>query len=185
MKNKLKVREISYIALGTALICACAWLNIPFTVPVTMQSFAVCVIAALLGLRCSLWSVSLYILLGAVGAPVFALFQGGVAVLLGASGGYIFGFLILAATVGYASERYGRSMPVLIVSMSVGMLLCYAVGSLWYALVYTQDAASVKTIFGLCVLPYLLPDGAKIFLAALLSRRLYPILCRKSGSPVK
>lgn len=180
MKNKFKAREISYIALGTALICACAWISIPFTVPITMQSFAVCLLAALLGLRGGLWAVSLYILLGAAGLPVFSLFRGGLGVLFGAGGGYIFGFLLLAASVGYASERFGRGMRVLMVSMSVGTLLCYVLGSLWYALVYAQGSASIKSILGLYVLPFVFPDAVKIFLAALISRRIYPIIRAKS-----
>jgi len=180
MREKLKAREISYIALGTALICACAWLSIPFTVPITMQSFAVCLLAALLGLRGGLWAVSLYILLGAAGLPVFSLFRGGLGVLFGAGGGYIFGFILLALSVGYASERFGRGMRVLIASMSVGTLLCYALGSLWYALVYAQGSDSIKSILGLYVLPFVFPDAVKIFLAALLSKRIYPIIHAKS-----
>ena len=174
MKNKLHAGEISYIALGTALICVCAWLSIPFTVPITMQSFAVCLLAALLGLRSGLWAVSLYILLGAAGLPVFSLFRGGLGVLFGAGGGYIFGFVLIAVTVGLAAERYGRKMPVLLVSMSVGMLLCYGLGTLWYALVYTQDETSIKAILGLYVLPFVFPDAVKIFMAAILVKRLYP-----------
>ena len=180
MKNKLDSRKISYIALGAALICVCAWISIPFTVPITMQSFAVCLLAALLGLRGGLCTVTVYILLGAVGLPVFSLFRGGLGVLFGAGGGYIVGFVLLAAVVGCASEHFGREMPVLLVSMSVGMIMCYALGSLWYGLVYAQGSASVKSILGLYVLPFVLPDAVKIFLAALLSRRIYPIIQAKS-----
>lgn len=180
MKNKLDARKISYIALGTALICACAWLSIPFTVPITMQSFAVCLLAALLGLRGGLWAVSLYILLGAAGLPVFSLFRGGFGVLFGAGGGYIFGFFLLAAIVGHATERFGRGMPVLIASMSMGMLLCYGLGTIWYALVYTQDETSIDAILGLYVLPFVFPDAVKIFLAAILAKRLYPVIKAKN-----
>lgn len=176
MRQKLNAREISYTGLGTALICACAWLSIPFAVPVTMQSFAVCLLAALLGLRGGLLSVTLYILLGAVGLPVFSLFRGGIGVLLGAGGGYIFGFLPMAAAVGFAADKNGRTMPVLLLSMGIGTLLCYTAGSLWYALVYTQGEESIKAILVLYVLPFVAPDAVKIFLASLLTRRLYPLL---------
>ena len=176
MKDRLDIREITYIALGTALICVCAWLSVPFAVPVTMQSFAVCLLAALLGLRGGLWCVLLYILLGTVGLPVFSLFRGGMGVLLGAGGGYILGFLLTAAVVGYAAEKHGRTMPALILSMALGLVLCYMSGTAWYALVYTQGESSLGAILALCVLPYVFPDGVKVFLAAMLAVRLYPIL---------
>ena len=176
MKDRLDIWEITYIALGTALICVCAWLSVPFAVPVTMQSFAVCLLAALLGLRGGLWCVLLYILLGTVGLPVFSLFRGGMGVLLGAGGGYILGFLLTAAVVGYAAEKHGRTMPALILSMALGLVLCYMSGTAWYALVYTQGESSLGAILALCVLPYVFPDGVKVFLAAMLAVRLYPIL---------
>ena len=181
MKNRLDIREITYIALGTALICVCAWLSIPLSVPVPMQSFAVCLLAALLGLRGGMWCVLLYILLGAVGLPVFSLFRGGLGVLLGAGGGYIFGFLLTAAVVGHWAEKHGRTMHALILSMALGIILCYVSGTLWYALVYTQGERGMGMILALCVLPYIVPDGIKIFLAAMLAKRLYPVLNFRRG----
>lgn len=184
MKQKLTTAEISYAALSIALITVCSWLSIPLSIPFTFQTFAVCLVAALLGVRLGLVSVICYILLGMIGAPVFAGFRGGFDVLLGTTGGYIIGFLFTALTVGLAAERLGRKLPVLLISMAAGLLLCYAFGTTWFMVVYTRNSGTVGLVTALswCVFPYLLPDTAKATLAALLTLRLYPILQKKRGS---
>ena len=177
---KLSVREIAYIAIGIALIAVCSWISVPMTIPFTLQTFAVCLITALLGLKGGLWTVAGYILLGAVGIPVFSGFRGGPGALLGTTGGYIVGFLFTALTVGMAVQRKGRKLPVLVLSMAAGILLCYTFGTAWFMLVYSRGTGpiSLGTALGWCVLPYLIPDGVKVVLAALLTRRLHPLIFR-------
>ena len=174
----LSVRDLAEIAIGAALIAVCSWLSVPMTVPFTLQTFAVCLLAALFGLRLGLWTVVCYLLLGAVGAPVFAGFSGGIAALLGPTGGYLVGFLFTALAVGLAVERRGRKLTVLIAAMALGILLCYTFGTAWFVLVYTRSNGpiTVGAALGMCVFPYLLPDAVKIALAAILTKRLAPIL---------
>ncbi len=181
MKNATPVRELAFAAMGAALIAVCSWLSIPAAVPFTLQTFAVCLVTALFGLRCGLWSVGLYLLLGAVGAPVFSGFKGGVAALLGTTGGYLVGFLFTALIVGFAVEKLGRRLWVLVFSMALGILACYAFGTAWFVWVYTRHTGpiGVGAALAWCVLPYLLPDAVKIALAAVLTGRLYPILGRE------
>ena len=184
MIKKFSAKDISFTALGIALIAVCSWLSIPFTVPFTLQTFAVCLVAALFGVRLGLLTVAGYILLGSIGVPVFAGFKGGFGVLLGATGGYIVGFLFTAFITGFAVERFGRKLPVLIVSMALGILVCYAFGTAWFMVVYAGNSGPVGllTALGWCVFPYLLPDAAKIILASLLTMRLHPILQKGSIS---
>ena len=179
MKTKT-TRELALIAMGAALIAVCSWLSVPAAIPFTLQTFAVCLVTAVFGLRMGLWTVAVYLLLGAVGAPVFSGFKGGIGALLGTTGGYLIGFLFTALTVGLAVERFGRRLPVLVGAMALGILLCYAFGTAWFIFVYSRGSGpvGVGTALGWCVLPYLLPDAVKIALAALLTRRLYPILNR-------
>lgn len=185
MQNKLTTSDLASVAMGAALIAVCSWISVPSLLPsmapFTMQTFAVCLVAALFGRRLGLWTVAAYLLLGAVGAPVFAGFKGGVAGLLGTTGGYLVGFLFTALAVGSAVDRLGRRIPVLALSMAWGILLCYAFGTAWYVLVYarTSGAVGVGTALARCVVPYLIPDGIKLSLAALLTRRLYPVLRRQ------
>lgn len=179
MKTKT-TRELALIAMGAALIAVCSWLSVPAAIPFTLQTFAVCLVTAVFGLRMGLWTVAVYLLLGAVGAPVFSGFKGGLGALLGTTGGYLIGFLFTALTVGLAVERFGRRLPVLVGAMALGILLCYAFGTAWFIFVYSRGSGpvGVGTALAWCVLPYLLPDAVKIALAALLTRRLYPILNR-------
>ena len=177
----LSAREISYTALGIALIAVCSWISVPMTIPFTLQTFAVCLVTGLLGLKLGLWSVAGYILLGAVGVPVFSGFRGGPGALLGTTGGYIVGFLFTALIVGFAVGRYGRKLPALLISMALGVLVCYAFGTAWFMVVYARGTGpiSLATALGWCVLPYLIPDAVKIVLAALLTRRLHPLIFRR------
>ena len=184
MNNKLSVRDMALVALGAALIAVCSWISVPSPlpsgVPFTLQTFAVCLLAALYGWRKGLWTVVCYLLLGAVGLPVFAGFKGGIGALLGVTGGYLVGFLFTALVIGLAADRLGRKLPVLLIAMVLGLALCYAFGTVWFLRVYTSSKGpmGVGAALGLCVAPYLLPDGAKIVLAAVLTRRLYPLLMK-------
>ncbi|MBQ9210554.1 MAG: biotin transporter BioY [Clostridia bacterium] len=178
--KKLSTREITYVALSIALIAVCSWISIPMTIPFTLQTFAVCLVTGLLGLKLGLWSVGGYILLGAIGVPVFSGFRGGLGALLGTTGGYIVGFLFTALAVGLAVRRFGRKLWPLILSMVVGILLCYAFGTAWFMIVYARATGpiSLGTALGWCVFPYLIPDAVKLTLAALLTLRLYPLISK-------
>ena len=175
---KLTTRQLCAIAMGVALIAVCSWISIPAMVPFTLQTFAVCFVTAVFGLRMGLWTVAVYLLLGAVGAPVFTGFKGGFGALLGTTGGYLVGFLFTALIVGLAVEKLGRKIWILILSMAVGILLCYTFGTAWFMIVYARNSGPIGlgTALGWCVIPYLIPDGIKIALAAFLTDRLYPIL---------
>ena len=174
----LSARELSLAAIGIALIAVCSWISVPMMIPFTLQTFAVCLISALLGLKLSLWTVAGYILLGAVGIPVFSGFRGGPGALLGATGGYIVGFFFTALAVGLAVKKFGFKLPVLLISMALGILLCYAFGTAWFMGVYARGTGPVSlgTALSWCVVPYLIPDAAKIALASLLALRLRPIV---------
>ncbi|MBQ6427258.1 MAG: biotin transporter BioY [Oscillospiraceae bacterium] len=175
---RISIREIAYTALGVALLIICSWLSVPLTVPFTMQTFAVCLVAALFGLKIGMLAVAVYLLLGIAGVPVFAGFEGGLGYLLGATGGYLVGFLLTALVVGIAADKRGRGKKVLISAMVIGVLLCYALGTAWFVLVYTRTSGPVGVATALvwCVLPYVIPDIVKIVMAALLTNRLHPLL---------
>lgn len=164
-------RDMAYIAMSTSLISVCAWVSVPSAVPFTMQTFAVFLAARVLASRRALAAVSLYVLLGAIGLPVFAGMQGGLGVLLGATGGYISGFLPAAFFAGlrHSGKRDGM---VDIILMILGLLICYTFGTLWYALGYLGGMEGIGAALTACVLPYVIPDLLKILLAAVVARRL-------------
>lgn len=173
-KTNTHIREMVYVALFAALIAICSWISIPTTVPITLQTLGICVAAGLLGKKLGTLSVLVYVLLGAVGLPVFAGFSGGLGVLLGTTGGYVLGFLFTALATGLVTERLGRSTPVMALGMVLGVVLCYFFGTVWFMVVYanTSGPVGVFTALSWCVFPFVVPDLCKIALAILLVRRL-------------
>jgi biotin transport system substrate-specific component len=143
-----------------------------------MQTFGVFLAVGLLGGRNGTLAVLVYILLGAAGLPVFSGFSGGIGHLFGATGGYIIGFVFSALLMWLAEALFGKSNKVLIASMVAGLLVCYAFGTVWFMVVYARDSGSIGLITALswCVFPYIIPDALKILLAAVLTRRLRPLI---------
>lgn len=171
---------ITYVAMCIALLTVCAWISIPFSVSFTMQTFAVFLIAALSDWKQSLTAVVLYVMLGVLGAPVFAGFQAGPAVFSGATGGYLIGFACSMLIIGLSVQRWGQTRAVLLVSMLLSLAVCYLCGTLWYWRLYlsVSDRVSFFAALGICVLPFLIPDILKMMLAIALTHRLSPCLQR-------
>lgn len=173
MKSKFRVVDLAYMAVCAALIAICSWISIPATVPFTLQTFAVFAVLGILGGRRGTVSVCIYILLGAIGIPVFAGFNGGIGVLLGTTGGYIIGFIFIGLIYWFAESRFGDKMAVRILAMVIGLVVCYAFGTAWFLFVYARRAGAIAvgTALSWCVLPFLLPDFAKMALAVALAGR--------------
>ncbi len=176
-KKLFNVREITFIAMFTALIAVCSWISVPMPaplVPFTMQTFAICHTISLLGLKNGTASVVLYILLGALGAPVFAGFKSGGTALLGSTGGYIIGFVLTAVITGAILRQFGRSIPVMAIAMVLGIAVCYTFGTVWFMVVYANANGPIGLVSALsmCVFPFIIPDLVKIALAIFISRRI-------------
>lgn len=170
-----KILNLTYIAMGAALIALCAWITIPIgPVPFTMHTFAVITIAGIFGWKRGTISVLVYIASGALGAPVFSGFKGGIGALAGVTGGYIVGFIFTALIVGLISERTRKIVP-LALGMLGGILCCYAFGTVWFIVIYTRSTGAIGLISVLskCVFPYILPDMIKIALGITLTKRLH------------
>jgi len=172
MKNST-TRKISFAALFCAFIAVCSWISIPTPggIAFTLQTFAVLVAAALLGWKYGTAAVAVYIALGAVGAPVFSGFRGGIGVIAGISGGYIVGFIFSALIVGISKQIFGTRLLHLAVSMTIGVLVCYAFGTAWFCIVYPGEMTFLSAL-SICVVPYVPFDAAKIAGAAVITKRL-------------
>ena len=181
---KFRTKDLCYMALMAVLIAVCSWISIQTVVPFTLQTFAVFCALELLGGARGTIAVAVYLLLGAVGVPVFAGFTGGLGILLGSTGGYLLGFL-LTGLVYWLFERLGRSLWLRVAALLLGLALCYAFGTLWFIEVYSRanGPLSVMTALSWCVLPFLLPDGLKLALALLLSARVKPLLKLDEAKP--
>ncbi|MDY5613308.1 biotin transporter BioY [Dysosmobacter sp.] len=173
VSSRLRTRDLTYIALFAVLMAVCAWITIPMTVPFTLQIFAVFAALATLGGRRGTYAVAVYLLLGAVGLPVGAGFQGGLGWLLGTTGGYIVGFLCIALIYWLLTAKLGESLPVKALACVLGLLVCYLFGTVWFIVVYgrTTGPVGIMTALGWCVFPYVVPDLLKLVLAVTLSQR--------------
>ena len=173
--KKLTVRDLVLCALMAALLAVCAWISFPvLEIAYTLQTFGVFFALLVLGGARGTLAILVYILLGAVGLPVFSGFRGGFGVLLGTTGGYIFGFLLSGLLYWALTALLGNKGWVRLLAMVLGLLLCYAAGTGWFLLVYLQKTGpiSLGVVLAKCVVPFLLPDAVKLTLAWLLSHRL-------------
>ena len=178
MKRNYRTVDLVYIALGAVLIAVCSWISIPTTVPFTMQTFAMFFVLSTLGGKRGTAAILVYVLLGAVGIPVFANFTSGIGILLGSTGGYILGFLFIGLIYWLMVHLLGKKLWVEILSLVIGLAVCYAFGTAWFMIVYTQanGAVGLTMVLAWCVIPFILPDLVKLGLALTLSRRLSPVL---------
>lgn len=173
-KQKLQTKDFVYMALATALITICSWISIPWAVPFTLQTFAVFAILEMLGGKRGTISIIIYVLLGAVGVPVFAGFKGGIGALLGTTGGYILGF-ILSGILYLLMEKIIRGRAWLsFLAILLGLIVCYFFGTLWFLVVYTRTKGPVAVLTALtwCVFPFVIPDLVKLVLAFFVGRKM-------------
>lgn len=166
----MKIRKMTRCAMLTALLAVCAWISVSVgDNAVSLQTFAVFLTLGLLGGRLGTVTVLAYLLLGAVGVPVFTGFRGGIGALLGPTGGYLWGFLVACLMYWLLENRLPRWL-----NMAFGMLCCYACGTLWYYFAYAE--VTLWPVILTCVIPYIVPDVIKIILALTISDRLRELL---------
>lgn len=166
------VKSMIFTAIMAALICIAAPFSVPIgLVPISLATFAVYLAGGLLGAKRGALAVVVYILIGAVGLPVFSGFAGGFAKLLGVTGGYIIGYVPCALLSGLLYDRT-RRVWTLPVGMVLGTLACYIFGTAWF-LIATADGAitgaSVVSALMMCVVPFLPGDAIKMATACALA----------------
>lgn len=177
--------NIATVVLGTLLITLAAKINVPvWPVPVTLQSFAIAGLAAAFGARIGVATVALYLLEGAMGLPVFAT-GGGLAYLVGPTGGFLLGFLAMAAIIGFAADRGASAKPIMLFgAMLVSETVLLALGFTWLLLLSGQaqwidQTNIVASAWNGAVQPFLVWDVLKMALAALTVTGVWTMLGRK------
>ena len=168
-RKMLSTREMVLIAMFSAVMAVCSWISVPTTIPFTLQTFGVFCTMSILGGKKGFFSILVYILLGAVGMPVFSGFSAGISALTSYSGGYIWGFLFLALVYWFAEKFFGTKIIVQVISLIIGMAVCYICGTLWFMYVTKSTF-----LYGLsaCVAPYVLFDALKMVCAIGISARM-------------
>ncbi|HJA12156.1 MAG TPA: biotin transporter BioY [Candidatus Mediterraneibacter merdipullorum] len=179
-EKKYRTADLVYIALGAVLITICSWISIPAAVPFTMQTFAVFFVLSAMGGKRGTASVIVYVLLGAFGVPVFSQFNSGPGALLGNTGGYIIGFIFTGLVYQLITGVFGKKRRTEVLALLAGLAALYAFGTAWFLAVYTrtQGGIGLTAVLASCVVPFLIPDVVKLFLALSLSRRVGPLTGR-------
>lgn len=176
LRNKTK--DCILISLFTAIIAVSSFITIPSPVPFTLQTFAVFCSLSILGGKKGFLTIVLYIILGAIGLPVFSGFSGGIGHLLGATGGYILGFILTALVYFIITRLSLNSSWTKAVGLLTGLFACYAFGTFWYTSVYLKEltAQTFVSSLSICVLPFVIPDLIKIWVALLIDKKVSPII---------
>ena len=128
MKKQFRVVDLAYMAICAALIAICAWITIPAAVPFTLQIFGVFCVLGLLGGKRGTIAILVYLLLGAVGLPVFSGFNGGIGALLGTTGGYLISYIFVGVIYWAAEKLLGTKLAVRITAMVLGLLALAGIG---------------------------------------------------------
>jgi biotin transport system substrate-specific component len=172
-----KLRGTVLASLLAALTAVGAYIHIPIgPVPIVLSTLFAVLSGLLLGSRRGLASMGLYLLVGAIGLPVFAGGKAGLAYFLGPTGGYLFGYLLAAWVAGFISE-HSRGLWVLeIIAVIAGSIAIYVVGVPWLKMI-TRISWQKAWMIG--VIPFLAGDAVKAVVILFLVRALRPILKRQ------
>lgn len=175
-----KLRWMVFASLMAALTAVGAYIHVPIgPVPIVLSTLFVLLSGLLLGSRWGLISMGLYLLVGAIGMPVFSGGKGGFAHLLGPTGGYLFGFVLSAWVTGFISERSRGLLILEIFAVFIGSLAIYCFGILWLKIITQLSWFKTLTVG---MVPFLIGDIIKAAVAVVLARSARPILKRQFQS---
>ncbi len=166
-------------ALFAALTAVCTFINIPlpFTpIPINLATLAVFLAGGLLGPKYGPLSQIVYILVGAIGLPVFSNYQGGLGVLAGPTGGYLVGYVAAAFLVGQILSRFLKlddnkrtNIIKIVLACIAGMITYFTLGTIWF--MFLTNTGLVAALIS-CVIPFLIGDALKIIAATFLILKL-------------
>ncbi len=178
-----KLRFVVLSSLMAGLMAVGAYIHVPIgPVPIVLTNLFVLLAGLLLGSRWGAASAAIYLLMGAIGMPVFSGGKGGLAHLLGPTGGYLFGFILCAWIVGFISERFKHALVGGIIAVVIGSLVIYGLGVPWLK---TVTNMSWNKALALGMLPFLPGDAMKAVVAIVLTRAVRPLLNRQMSKHEK
>lgn len=176
MKKQSALFNMTSCALMAALMCVLCPVSIPIgPVPISLSVLVILVTVVVLGTWRALVSYTVYLLLGAVGMPVFTGFQGGLAKMAGPTGGYLLGFWLMILIGGIIMERSKRNLWLTMLGMAVGVAVDYVFGTAWFVL---QTGSTLTHALEVCVYPFIPLDLLKIVAAAVFGKLVWKALMR-------
>lgn len=179
-KKRIPTVQLVLCAVFAALTAVCAQITIPIgAVPISLSLLPPLLCAALLSPRYAVLSMLVYLLMGLCGLPVFSGMSGGPGKLFGITGGYILGYVPCVLLASFLMHRSWGNLIKKCAAMALGVLVCYAFGTVWFMVLRGLDLMSTLSV---CVFPFLPFDALKIVLAAFLSDRLKKPLEKIAGT---
>jgi hypothetical protein len=170
MKSILSTKNLSLMALMSALLCLLAPISIPIgPVPITLSIFIIYIISYILDANSALISVFIYLLMGIVGLPVFAGYKSGLGVILGPSGGYLISYLVVVYISSYYNNKYYYNKILQLLFMFITLILCYVCGTIWFSIF--KKMTFIESLF-ICVFPFIITDVIKIIAACMLGNEI-------------
>ena len=159
---KIKTHDLTITAIFSAIICILSVITIPIgTIPISLSLFAIMLSAISLDAKKGVMSVVIYILIGALGIPVFSGFKGGFHILFGPTGGFIISYIFVSLIMSFASQKTNKKLTLFIFSL-LSLAVCYIFGSFQYALI--MKVSFYNSLF-VCVYPFVVFDVLKAVLA--------------------
>lgn len=168
MEKKSKIYKITTCAIFSALMCIFGPMSVPIgPIPVSLTNLVIYFAIYIMGMKGTTISFLIYLLLGAVGLPVFSGYTGGVGKLVGPTGGYLIGFILVAVIGGLFMEKSNAKVTYTTIGLVLSTILLYFLGTLWF--VY-QASVDWPYALGVCVYPFIPFDIAKIVIATILGK---------------
>ena len=166
-QRKLSTSQMTLTAIMAAVICILGPLSIPIPVspvPISFTNLAIYLTVCLLGWKLGTLSYLVYLFIGLIGLPVFSSFSSGVGKLLGPTGGYLIGFIVMSVICGITFEKCSKKY-LLVIGLIFGTVIDYIFGTLWLS--YEANLTFVQSLWA-GVIPYIPGDLIKIIFAVLL-----------------
>lgn len=183
MKKRSMVYQLTTCALMAALMCVLGPMSIQIgPIPVSFTNLVIYLAVYLLGMKGATISYLVYLLLGAVGMPVFSGFAGGLGKLAGPTGGYLIGFIVMALISGFVMEKSHANAVITILGMIAATLVDYVLGTIRFVL---QMQCEVWYALTVCVFPFLLVDLSKILIATVLGKTVRAALAKSNLLPAQ
>lgn len=169
MNSKQKINKrfststITMVGLMAAVLCVLAPFSIPVgPIPISLATFGLYLAVMILGGKKATIVCLMYLLIGFVGLPVFSGFTGGPTKLLGPTGGYLLGYLLLTLIAGWFVDKFPGKRGMCLLGLVLGTMVCYAVGTAWLAVQMELKYGGALTVG---VVPFLIGDAVKIAIA--------------------
>lgn len=169
MKNK-NIVEMTKIAIVTAILCILAPISIPIgVVPISLTNLVLYLGVYALGMKKSLISYGVYLVLAFIGLPVLAGYSGGPAKVFGPTGGYLFGFIFICIIGGMIIDRNYKNKRANILGLIVAAVICYVFGTVWLKI---STGMEIQAAFMAGVIPFIPGDLVKIIVSVFVGEKI-------------